>query len=122
MPGRIEPCLALLKSVPPKGPNWLFEIKWDGDRLTIHIEPTGVRVITRGGHDWTHRFPAIAAAARDLRVSTAILDGEAVVMDEQGRSDFGALQRSLGCAATIKVRLSVNQDETRRRGCDEGRA
>ncbi|AUX78697.1 non-homologous end-joining DNA ligase [Sinorhizobium fredii] len=96
MPERIEPCLALLKPVPPNGPDWAFEVKWDGYRLAIHIEPKGVRIITRGGHDWTHRFPAIAEAASELGVGTAILDGEAVVLDEEGRSDFGALQRSLG--------------------------
>ncbi len=66
MPDRVEPCLALLKSVPPAGPNWAYEIKWDGYRLAIHIEPGGVRIITRGGHDWTHRFPTIAAAAKEL--------------------------------------------------------
>jgi len=96
MPERIEPCLALLKTVPPKGQDWAFEVKWDGYRLAIHIKPKGVRIITRGGHDWTHRFPAIAAAARKLGAGTAILDGEAVVLDKDGRSDFGALQRSLG--------------------------
>jgi bifunctional non-homologous end joining protein LigD len=95
MPKRVEPCLALLKSVVPLGPDWLYEVKWDGYRLAIHIEPKSVSIITRGGHDWTHRFPSIAAAARDLG-TTAILDGEAVVLDDQGRSDFGALQRSLG--------------------------
>ncbi|MBB4228510.1 ATP-dependent DNA ligase [Rhizobium mongolense] len=52
--------------------------------------------VTRGGHDWTDRFPAIAKAAKKLDVATAILDGEAVVLDEQGRSDFGLLQQSLG--------------------------
>ncbi|WP_049735292.1 non-homologous end-joining DNA ligase [Rhizobium ecuadorense] len=96
MPERIEPCLALLKPAPPKGPDWAFEVKWDGYRLAIHIDPKGVRIITRGGHDWTHRFPAIAEGARKLGVGTAILDGEAVVLDKEGRSDFGALQRSLG--------------------------
>jgi bifunctional non-homologous end joining protein LigD len=96
MPQRIEPCLALLKKVPPKGPDWAFEVKWDGYRLAIHIEPKRVRIITRGGHDWTHRFPTIADAATKLGVGTAILDGEAVVLDKEGRSDFGALQRSLG--------------------------
>ncbi|APG87173.1 ATP-dependent DNA ligase (plasmid) [Sinorhizobium americanum CCGM7] len=96
MPERIEPCLALLKPVPPKGTDWAFEVKWDGYRLAIHIEPKGVRIITRGGHDWTHRFPAVAKAASKLGVGTAILDGEAVVLDEEGRSDFGALQRLLG--------------------------
>lgn len=96
MPTRVEPCLALLKTAPPKGADWAFEVKWDGYRLALHIEPKGVRIITRGGHDWTHRFPAIAAAAKNLGLGTAILDGEAVVLDEQSRSDFGALQRSLG--------------------------
>ncbi|MGX9988813.1 non-homologous end-joining DNA ligase [Rhizobium sp. Z1P35] len=96
MPDRIDPCLALLKPKPPKGPQWAFEVKWDGYRLAVHIEPSRVRILTRGGHDWTDRFPAIAAEARRLPVATAILDGEAVVFDERGRSDFGRLQQSLG--------------------------
>jgi bifunctional non-homologous end joining protein LigD len=54
-----------------------------------------VRIVTRGGHDWTHRFPAIAAAACEIG-GTAILDGEPVVLDKMGRSDFGALQQALG--------------------------
>jgi bifunctional non-homologous end joining protein LigD len=96
MPDRIEPCLALLQAKVPAGPDWLFEVKWDGYRLAVHIDRQHVRIITRGGHDWTHRFPSIAAAAVKIGVHTAILDGEAVVLDERGRSDFGALQRSLG--------------------------
>lgn len=96
MPDRIEPCLALLKVRPPKGDDWVYEIKWDGYRLSVHIEPNGIRILTRGGHDWTHRFPAIQQAALWLPVGSAILDGEAVVLDEQGRSDFGLLQQSLG--------------------------
>lgn len=96
MPARIEPCLALLKPLPPSGSDWIYEVKWDGYRLAIHIEPTGVRIITRGGHDWTDRFPTIAEAAQKLGVRSAILDGEAVVLDEVGKSDFGALQKSLG--------------------------
>ncbi|MGO8180378.1 non-homologous end-joining DNA ligase [Rhizobium leguminosarum] len=96
MPARIEPCLALLRAKPPKGEDWVYEIKWDGYRLAVHIEPTGIRILTRGGHDWTHRFPAIKQGALWLPVGTAILDGEAVVLDEQGRPDFGLLQQSLG--------------------------
>ncbi|ACE90139.1 ATP-dependent DNA ligase protein [Rhizobium phaseoli] len=96
MPARVDPCLALLKPKPPKGRQWAFEVKWDGYRIAVHIEPSGVRILTRGGHDWTDRFPAIATEARRLPVSTAILDGEAVVFDELGRSDFGRLQQSLG--------------------------
>ena len=96
MPARIEPCLALLISKPTVGPIWAFEIKWDGYRLAIHVQPGGVRVLTRGGHDWTTRFAHLAEAARQLGPSTMILDGEAVVLDEQGRSDFGRLQKALG--------------------------
>lgn len=96
MPERIEPCLALLKSKPPHGGDWTYEVKLDGYRLAVHIEPARVRLVTRGGHDWTHRFPTIAEAAKAIGPTTMILDGEAVVLDDQGRSDFGLLQRSLG--------------------------
>jgi bifunctional non-homologous end joining protein LigD len=96
MPDRIEPCLALLKPRPPVGLEWAFEIKWDGYRLAIHLENGSVRVITRGSLDWTDRFPGIAEAAKHLGAATLILDGEAVVIDEHGRPDFGALQKALG--------------------------
>ncbi|ASY60437.1 ATP-dependent DNA ligase clustered with Ku protein, LigD (plasmid) [Sinorhizobium sp. CCBAU 05631] len=62
--------------------------------------------MTRGGYDWTDRFPAIAAEARLLGLKTAILDGEAVVLDEHGRSDFGMLQRVLGSHASAASRGS----------------
>lgn len=67
-----------------------------GYRLAIHIERGRVRILTRGGHDWTARFPTIAHDALELGLDSAILDGEAVVLDERGASDFGALQRALG--------------------------
>lgn len=98
MPDRVEPALALLKPNPPEGDEWSWELKWDGYRLAIHIEPRGIRILTRGGHDWTHRFPAIVEAARALGPATMIIDGEAVVLDEEGRPDFGLLQKSLGAS------------------------
>ncbi|MCZ7866094.1 MULTISPECIES: non-homologous end-joining DNA ligase [Agrobacterium] len=98
MPDRLEPTLAQLKAHPPQGDQWSWELKWDGYRLAVHIEPTGVRILTRGGHDWTHRFPAIEQAARALGPATMIIDGEAVVLDEEGRPDFGLLQMSLGAS------------------------
>lgn len=96
MPTRIEPCLALLMPKPPEGPDWAFEVKWDGYRLAVHRDAAGVRIITRGGHDWTHRFPSIAARAAELEAGSFILDGEAVVLDEAGKADFGLLQQALG--------------------------
>jgi bifunctional non-homologous end joining protein LigD len=58
MPARIEPGLALLVKKPPSGDNWAYEVKWDGYWLAVHVEPRRVRIITRGGHDWTS-FPTI---------------------------------------------------------------
>ncbi len=62
-----------------------------------HIEPNGVRILTRGGHDWTHRFSAIEQAARALGPATMIIDGEAVVLDDKGRPDFGPTPEVVGC-------------------------
>ncbi len=98
IPVRIEPALALLTERPPLTGDWGWEIKWDGYRLHVHIEGDRVKVLTRNGFDWTSRFPAIAEAARLLGPASMILDGEAVVLDEQGRSDFSLLQKSLGAS------------------------
>ncbi|WP_246717791.1 non-homologous end-joining DNA ligase [Rhizobium ruizarguesonis] len=104
MPDRIGPVLALLKQRPPaRGFSW--EVKWDGYRVHVHIEPDRVRVLTRGGHDWSHRFPAIVNAAMDLGPATIILDGEAVMFDEAGRSDFSLLQASLGVSGKAPGKL-----------------
>jgi bifunctional non-homologous end joining protein LigD len=62
-----------------------------------------VRVLTRGGHDWKDRFPGIAKAALELGPATMILDGEAVILDAQGRSDFNLLVASLGGRGGKKV-------------------
>ncbi|WP_184656116.1 non-homologous end-joining DNA ligase [Rhizobium soli] len=104
MPARVEPCLALLASKPPEGPAWGYEVKWDGYRVAVHVELGGkVRILTRGGHDWTARFPTIAKAVRELGPGMMILDGEAVILDEQGRSDFNLLVASLGGRGGTKV-------------------
>lgn len=96
MPLRIEPCVPVLTKQAPVGDRWIHEIKWDGYRVMVHIQPDRVRILSRNGNDWTSRFPSIAAAAKKMRPATMILDGEAVVLDEQGRSDFGLLQHALG--------------------------
>ena len=104
MPSRIEPCLALLASKPPEGPAWGYEVKWDGYRVAVHAELGGkVRILTRGGHDWADRFPTIAKAVRELGPGTMILDGVAVILDEQGQSDFNLLVASLGGRGGKKV-------------------
>jgi bifunctional non-homologous end joining protein LigD len=94
-PGFIEPCLALLAEKPPAGQGWLHEIKFDGYRLMVLVDDGRARLMTRSGLDWTARFPAIADAFADFPAKSAILDGEAVIEDENGVSSFSALQEAL---------------------------
>jgi len=95
MPSEIKPCLATQVEQVPKGAQWLHEIKWDGYRLIVFLDKGKARVRTRNGLDWTKRFPTIAKAVAALPVSSAILDGEAVIEDENGTSSFAALQQAL---------------------------
>jgi bifunctional non-homologous end joining protein LigD len=95
MPRNIAPSLATLVDDVPKGPDWLHEIKWDGYRLIAEIEAGKVQLKTRNGLNWTKRFPGIAKAAAALPVTAAILDGEAVIEDENGVSSFSLLQQAL---------------------------
>jgi bifunctional non-homologous end joining protein LigD len=88
----------------PESERWLHEIKWDGYRLAIRIDHGGVRLLTRGGLDWTDRFPSILEAAKALGVTTAYLDGEAVV-EQRGIPDFGALQAALAAGPAHKALL-----------------
>src|SRR5450631_926285 len=91
--GQIDPCIPTLAAKPPAGPGWVHEIKHDGYRLIVRREGDTVRLFTRRGHDWTERYPAIAAAAGKLRAKSFALDGEAVVAGADGIAVFDALHR-----------------------------
>jgi bifunctional non-homologous end joining protein LigD len=82
---------SLVSSVDDVAAYW-YEIKYDGYRLLAAKAGDEVRLVTRGGHDWTTRFPIVAHAIRKLPVREAVLDGEACVVDEAGRPSFQALQ------------------------------
>ena len=73
------------------GPDWLHEIKYDGFRLRVERSGDRVRLITRGGYDWTKRYPRIVAAALKNRTKHFVIDGEAVILGVDGYSDFNAL-------------------------------
>ncbi len=88
--------LATLVDKPPQGEQWLHEIKFDGYRLLGFLAGGDVQLRTRNGNDWTHKFPAIAAAMEKLKAKSAVVDMEAIVQDAQGRSSFQGLQNALG--------------------------
>lgn len=94
-PKPLEPQLARLAAKVPVGDQWIHEIKYDGYRLICAINDGVAKLYTRNQLDWTHRFSSIAAAAADLPVESALLDGEVVALDESGVSNFQALQNSL---------------------------
>jgi bifunctional non-homologous end joining protein LigD len=91
-PAKIAPQLAVLAEHPPQGEQWLHEIKFDGYRLLAFVKSADVTLYTRNGLDWTRKFSGIAKAIAKLKVDSAVVDGEAVVLDDKGRSDFQALQ------------------------------
>jgi len=90
----ISPMLCTLTTRVPRGDDWLFEMKYDGYRLQLVTGGDNVTIFTRNGHDWTTRFPEIARAARTL--PPMVLDGEVVVFNSRGLSDFSALAAALG--------------------------
>lgn len=94
-PAFVLPQLATLVEAPPAGEEWLHEIKFDGYRALAALSGGEVIIRTRSGLDWTTTFQALVAPLRALPCRSAHLDGEVVVADDRGRTDFGALQKAL---------------------------
>lgn len=93
MPDSLSPELATLVESPPAG-DWLYEIKYDGYRIMARVQGGEVTLFSRNGHDWTARMAPQAKALEKLKLGDSWLDGEAVVLDEQGMPDFQALQNA----------------------------
>jgi bifunctional non-homologous end joining protein LigD len=86
-----QPCIPSRGTKVPDHPDWFHEIKHDGYRLIVQRDGRRVRLWTRNGHDWSDRFPLISEAALRNRNSSFVLDGEAVLLGVDGRSDFDGL-------------------------------
>jgi bifunctional non-homologous end joining protein LigD len=84
-------CIPTRSTTVPDTPDWLHEIKYDGYRLRLERDGDRVRLITRGGYNWSDRYPWIVEAARKVRQKRFIIDGEAVVLGVDGISDFDGL-------------------------------
>jgi bifunctional non-homologous end joining protein LigD len=96
MPTAIHPMLATSIDKPFDAPDWLFEIKWDGYRAITFIENGKARLVSRNQNDLTPRYPELKHLPNFLKAKTAILDGEVVALDDQGRASFSLMQQRTG--------------------------
>jgi len=96
MPSAIHPMLASIIEKPFDDQNFIFEIKWDGYRAVSFIEHGDVRLVSRNQNDLTPRYPELRELPKLIKAETAILDGEVVVLDEQGRASFSLMQQRTG--------------------------
>jgi bifunctional non-homologous end joining protein LigD len=118
----IEPCLASPAKAPPSGSGWLHEIKHDGFRILARRDSADVRLITRHGNDFTERFPLVASAVAALPARSCLIDGEAIVCDENGVAVFelirghGSKTSAVLCAFDL---LELDGKDLRRRPIEE---
>ncbi len=107
LPVFVTPQLATLVKEPPTGQQWLHELKFDGYRMLSRLEGGRVQLWSRNARDWTEKFPKVVEAVKSLPAKSAIIDGEIVIVDAQGRSSFQKLQRSLGSGTTTGLVYAV---------------
>jgi bifunctional non-homologous end joining protein LigD len=100
----LSPQLATLsKDLPGRG-DWLYELKFDGYRLLARLDAKGkARLVTRNGNDWTSKMKPLAEAVEALGVTSSWIDGEIVVLNEQGTPDFNLLQNAFDAARTADI-------------------
>jgi DNA ligase D-like protein (predicted ligase) len=94
LPAWVKPQLTRLVDAPPEGPEWLHEIKFDGYRMHARLDRGAVRLLTRTGLDWTHKYPATAAAVSTLPARQAYLDGELCGIRPDGTISFSLIQNA----------------------------
>jgi bifunctional non-homologous end joining protein LigD len=88
----IEPMMPALVDEAPEGNQWLHEVKYDGYRTQLIITNGVGRAFTRRGYDWTDKYRPIVTCAETFDSSSAIIEGEMIMQDKKGRSDFHALR------------------------------
>jgi bifunctional non-homologous end joining protein LigD len=96
MPTAIHPMLATPVEKPFDDPDWLFEIKWDGYRAVSFLQDGKVRLVSRNQNELTGEFPELRELSKLIKAKNAILDGEVVALDEQGRASFSLMQQRTG--------------------------
>ena len=92
MPTAIAPMKAALATTPPRGDEWLFEVKWDGVRAICFIDRESVRLVSRTGHSCEKQYPELSVIPHYIAAQQAILDGEIAALDEKGAARFELIQ------------------------------
>ncbi|HEV2470013.1 MAG TPA: non-homologous end-joining DNA ligase [Candidatus Sulfotelmatobacter sp.] len=96
MPTSISPMLAESIEKPFDSQEWLFEIKWDGYRAVAFIQNESVRLVSRNQNELTARYPELKDMAKALKAKNAIIDGEVVALDSEGKPSFSLMQQRTG--------------------------
>ncbi len=107
LPASLRPMLTVPVAEPFSRPGWLFEMKYDGVRALATLRDGGVHLRGRSGRDETGRYPELAALAGALRAREALLDGEIVALDGEGRPSFERLQRRINVTGARQVALAA---------------
>lgn len=108
LPDLLKPQLATLVDTPPPNPkDWLFEVKFDGYRIGARLDGKRVQLFTRNGHDWTHKLQHLADALATMNTGKAWLDGEIVVLGDNGAPSFQALQNAFDSSRTGDIAYYV---------------
>jgi len=102
MPAVIHPMLATLTDEAFSSADWLYEIKWDGYRAVAFIEDGDVRLVSRNQNEMTSLYPELHALPKNISANRAVLDGEVVALDDQGRSSFSLMQQRAGIRSGVK--------------------
>jgi bifunctional non-homologous end joining protein LigD len=107
----ISPMLAQIgKGTPPSGPDWLYEIKWDGVRAICYIQNGRVRMVSRNGNLMERQYPELSVLPHHVKATAAILDGEIAALDDRGLPSFELLQSRINVAdASAIATLSRNK-------------
>ncbi|HEY7765189.1 MAG TPA: ATP-dependent DNA ligase [Aestuariivirgaceae bacterium] len=95
LPKFIPPQTPVLSAEPPEGDGWIHEIKHDGFRTLLRIDGGDNGAYSRGGHDWSDKYGRLIEAASKLKCRSALIDGEVIVQDKNGLSDFAALRAAI---------------------------
>jgi ATP-dependent DNA ligase len=114
LPDWIKPQLTKLVDIAPDGPDWLREIKYDGYRMHARLDRGAVKLLTRTGLNWTHKYPPMAVAVARLKATQAYLEGDLRGVRPDGTTSFSLMSDAGPACITAIIRLAADGPSTNR--------